>query len=155
MAANIKDEEERIRRIIVVYNYYIKTNLSTRKLAEIISENEFKISNVTVNEYLKKAIELISEPEKKELQLALEERKNDTNDNPVVRERVLNAAKLYLDGAYIEDIAEVLNSTYFQIYRDLKCRLSKIDNDLYKKVCKQASINNNVGLKNNNLGGIL
>lgn len=155
MAANIKDEEERIRRIMIVYNYYIKTNLSTRKLAEIISENEFKISNVTVNEYLKKAIELISESEKKELQLALEERKNDTIDNPDVRERVLNAAKLYLDGAYIEDIAEVLNSTYFQIYRDLKCRLSKIDNDLYKKVCKQASINNNVGLKNNNLGGIL
>lgn len=155
MAANIKDEEEKIRRIMVVYNYYIKTNLSTRKLAEIISENEFKISNVTVNEYLKKAIELISEPEKKELQLALEERKNDTIDNPVVRERVLNAAKLYLDGAYIEDIAEVLNSTYFQIYRDLKCRLSKIDNDLYKRVCKQASINNNIGLKNNNLGGIL
>ena len=155
MAANIKDEEERIRRIMVVYNYYIKTNLSTRKLAEIISENEFKISNVTVNEYLKKAIELISESEKKELQLALEERKNDTIDNPVVRERVLNAAKLYLDGAYIEDIAEILNSTYFQIYRDLKCRLSKIDDVLYKKVCKQASINNNVGLKNNNLGGIL
>lgn len=148
MAANLKNEEERLRRILIVYNLFIETTLSTRKLAELISRKYFKISNVTVNNYLKKALEILDDEKRVELEIALNERRHDTLDNDDVKNRVLSATKLYLDGAYIEDIYPILNSSYFQIHRDLYCRLPKIDSKLFDKVKIQTSKNKENNLKN-------
>lgn len=45
MAANLKDPEERERRIELVGEYFFQTGLSTREIAAHFSEKDFKISN--------------------------------------------------------------------------------------------------------------
>ena len=52
MAANLKDEEERDRRIVFVGEFAKETGYSTRKLSSILSSSYFKISNATVSDYL-------------------------------------------------------------------------------------------------------
>ena len=54
MARIIQDEEERNRRIEIVGNLFLLTGYSYRRLSEYLSKNYFKISFVTVKDYLER-----------------------------------------------------------------------------------------------------
>lgn len=137
MAANLKDDEERFRRMQIIYQRFIQTNESTRQIAKYISNSEdynFKISHVTVSKYLKDIRKYLNQDDLEELDRALEDKKEKTIDDPLVKERVLKCAKSCLIGNTIEETAAMLESTYWQVYRDLQYRLKQIDNDVYEKV---------------------
>mgnify|MGYP004492293417 FL=1 len=127
MAANLKDEEERKNRIFKIYNYFMKTNESTRNIAKYFTENEFDISNVTVNKYLKDVLEFLSDEDKKILQDSLNDRKLPTIEDEKVKNRVIKVSDLCLRGYSIEKIQEETKESYWTIYRDLVIRLPKLD----------------------------
>ena len=56
MASKVETAEERDKRIIMVGEYIEKTGASARKTAEVFSRTCFKISNVTVSDYLQRFI---------------------------------------------------------------------------------------------------
>lgn len=58
MARIIQDEEERNRRIETVGNLFLLTGYSYRRLSEYLSKNYFKISFVTVKDYLERYIKM-------------------------------------------------------------------------------------------------
>jgi hypothetical protein len=144
VAANLKDEEERYRRMRIVYERFIQTNESTRQIAQYITNSEdynFKISNVTVSKYLINIKEYLNLDELNELNQALEDKKEKTVDNNVVKERVLQSAKYCLLGKTVDEIKDILDSSYWQVYRDLNYRLKQIDEELYENVKNQLSKN--------------
>ena len=51
MARTVDNEDERLRRIIMVGKYVAETGSSTRKTAKYFTENYFPISNYTVSDY--------------------------------------------------------------------------------------------------------
>ncbi len=149
MAANLKDEEEKFRRMQIVYERFIKTNESTRQIAEYISNSEdydFKISHVTVSKYLNDIKVYLDSDALEELNKALEDKKVKTVDDPLVIERVLKSAKSCLMGNTIEGTAAMLESTYWQVYRDLQYRLKRIDNETYEKVKEKLTENSRMNI---------
>jgi hypothetical protein len=139
MAANIKDIEERLRRIEEVGEYFKETGLSTRQIAEYFSNNSFPISNKTVCIYIKKYMELHKEYQEKIMELT-SNNKEKTIADKTVKIRIFNASKLVLEGYSIREIADILETTPKIIERDLSKRLKllaledKNINQIYKLV---------------------
>lgn len=146
MAATIKDQEERSRRIYLVYKYYVETGLSYRKLSKYIEEMEkIKISSVTIGSYLEEIKQFLNKKELKELNEISVQHKTQKVEDKKVKERVLEASKLCLKGNTVEEISERLNEGYWTIYRDLTVRLKSVDEEKYKcvlQMLKENSMNN-------------
>ncbi len=134
MAANIKDPEERKRRIEQVGNFFEKTGLPTRQVAEYFTENHFSISNKTVHQYIQKYMELY--PEKKQgMDSRINENKEKSIEDKMVKIRIFQAAKLSLQGNTMQEIAVLLKTTPKTIERDLFTRLKRLasqDPNIYK-----------------------
>ena len=133
MAANLKDNNERIRRMLMVYDYVQRTHSSTRKTAKYFSDNFFSISNATVLDYLKRVAKLYKD-KGDEIEIILNENKVESIESEEIKDRVINAASLIMEGNKVDDISITLGVSYFTIYRDLTIRLEKIDIDLYNQV---------------------
>ena len=139
MASNCTDVE-RNQRIILVGEYFLShPECSSRDISNYFSnkENGFKISNVTVLDYIKRYKELLTSDlvQKVDEHIELNRPKGISNDD--VRARVLVFAECVLEGMEVQDIADMYNESYWVVYSDLTCRLSKIDNNLYIKVCDE------------------
>lgn len=135
MAANISNDEERERRILLIGKYFIENNdTSIRKTAQHFSEKFFPISVATVHDYLQKYKKMVS-GDAEEVEKIIKTNVPETVDDPKVRKRVLNNARIFLsENKSINQIAEECGETFWTIYRDLTSRLKKIDLQLSMEV---------------------
>lgn len=150
MARTLKDDEERLRRIMLIGEYMYVTGSSTRKTAKYFTENYFEISNYTVSQYLKLYSEM--NPDKKnKIKEMIEERTVTSLDDENVKNRVLKVADLVLEGYTLEEIAKTMaaeneiEEMYWTVYRDIHNRLAKLDIDKYnqiKVILKERSLDN-------------
>jgi len=132
MASKISDDE-RNRRIYLVGTFFLEEKSSIRKTAAFFTENFFSISSATVHDYLNRFINKY--PNTKEQILSIiESNKEDSIEKHEVRERVLKNLKLALSGYTVEEISARTNTSYWTVYRDLRERLPKIDEEYYKQV---------------------
>ena len=126
MASKVSTEEEREERIIAVGEYIKETGASTREVAAVFSRTCFKISNVTVSDYLHRYMkmkpgEVDALKDKIDSHIA-----KDVNDIEV-QKRVLENTKLFLSGMTIQEIADNNGESFWTVYRDLTRRLKAID----------------------------
>lgn len=131
MAKTVETYEERIERIYKVRDYVLdkiakNEKFSTRSISNYFTENEFAISNNTVNIYLN-SLEKLDKKNYEIIRNYLEKNKPKTINDNDVKIRVLQATKLLLSDYTIEEIAKELNSTPSVIYRDLTVRLPRIE----------------------------
>lgn len=144
MARKVENEEERIRRIILVGQYLEKTGESTRKIAKHFTETYFNISNCTVSDYCHRYMTM--RPEEIDIiRGKIDDNKEKTVNDPEVHKRVLNNAELYRSGMTIEEISLATGIDFWVIYRDLKRRLPLIDASLYESEIKPLLIENSSG----------
>lgn len=139
MAANFS-KEEREERMILVGEYFLShPDCSTRDIADYFSniENGFKISNVTVLDYIRKYKEMLNSVQLSEIDEHIDSNKPKGVSCAYVRYRVLLFAQRVLEGLGIDEIACDYNVSYWTVYRDLSERLAKIDQELYFKVCDE------------------
>ena len=74
-------------------------------------------------------------PERKNLVLEiLSNNKEDSVEDELIRNRVMNNLKYALSGYTVEEISSLSKISYWTVYRDLSDRLSKIDMKLSKEV---------------------
>jgi len=133
-------EAEREERIILVGEYFLAhPDCSTRDIADYFSnlENGFKISNVTVLDYIRRYKEMLTSTKLEEVDDHIESNKPKGVSSPYVRYRVLLFAQRILEGMSVDEIACDYNISYWTVYRDLSERLAKIDQELYLKVCDE------------------
>lgn len=132
MASKISDDE-RERRVYLVGTFFLEEKSSIRKTAAFFTENFFSISSATVHDYLNRFINKY--PNTKEQILSIiESNKEDSIEKHEVRERILKNLKLALNGYTVEEISVRTNTSYWTVYRDLRERLPKIDEEYYKQV---------------------
>lgn len=128
MPANIKSDKERERRVEIIGEYFLETGASTREIANYISSSpdyDFEISNKTVHDYIKRYIEMHPEKED-EIKDIINKNTEKSIEDPKVVERVLNVARLVLNGYTIEESAKILDITYKTAERDINPRLKQL-----------------------------
>lgn len=132
MARNLKDDEERKRRIELVGSYIKETGCSIRDAVEFFDKNFFAISIPTVISYRNLYIKM--HPEfSSDMQDIIDKNKPETIESDEVRKRILKVAQLIKSRFTIEEISKVLNTSYWTIYRDVE-RLAEINPELYEEV---------------------
>ena len=145
MASKISDDERK-RRVYLVGTFFLEEKSSIRKTAAFFTENFFSISSATVHDYLNRFINKY--PNTKEQILSIiESNKEDSIEKHEVRERVLKNLKLALSGYTVEEISVRTNTSYWTVYRDLRERLPKIDEEYYKQVVLLLSENKERNLR--------
>lgn len=122
MAANIKDPEEREKRIVMIGEFFKETGLSTRQIADYFTANHFEISNKTVHQYINKYMELHPQ-DNKEINEKISNNTEKSIEDNKIKARIFRAAKLVLEGYTMKEIAELLDTTPKVIERDLDRRL--------------------------------
>lgn len=135
MAANIKNEDERDRRIIMIGEFIIEhPEMSTRKVAKYFSENYFSISNATVYDYFERYKRM--RPDDKQIieQIMSNNRAKGITDANVVNRVKIVTQKLLDEDKTVNQIAEELNIGFWTVYYDLTERLPLLSNELYKLV---------------------
>ena len=135
MAANIKDEEERNRRIMMIGEFIIQhPDMSTRKTAEYFTNNFFRISNATVHDYLERYKQMVLNG-RDEIEQIMYNHKSKGITDKIVANRVKLVTKKILDeDKTVEQIATDLNIGFWTVYYDLTERLPHLSKDLYKLV---------------------
>ncbi|MBO6195614.1 MAG: hypothetical protein J6O56_04690 [Bacilli bacterium] len=135
------NEQERLRRIEMVGNYFLETGKPTREISRYFSDNYFEISNKTVYSYIKKYQELHKD-KKDDINKLIDNNTEKSIEDPEVRERIFKVARLVLEGYTKEEISEILNISVKIVERDINPRLemlSEHDEDL--KIYYDAVIN--------------
>jgi len=127
MAKNLKDIEERNKRVIEVAEYVKETGASTRKTAKYFTMNKFSISNATVDDYLNNRLPKLNPVLYLEVMEVIKTNTPKTIEEVEVKKRIYLAASLLFKDYTIAEIAEELNSTPATIYNDLKVRLPRIE----------------------------
>lgn len=138
MAANIKDPEERNRRIQLVGKYFVDTGLPTRQIASYFSENFFKISNKTVYQYIRQYMRMHPE-ESQNIQEKIENNTEKTITDANTRKRVFLVSKLVIEGYTMNEIVDILNSSNTN---EDKISIKTVEHDIFirlKKLAKQDS----------------
>ena len=134
-----KRQEILEERIKAVGDYIIETGASYR-----VAGTKFGISAPTVLSYCKKYKKMFPINAEK-LECVISENKEKTVTDEIIKKRVLNNAKLVLEGNTIEEVANITKTDYWVVYRDLTVRLKQINEKLYiniEKVFYNRSINN-------------
>lgn len=129
MDASIEERQKLELFIIMESNY----NISFRKIKKELEKYDINVSHVTIKSDINKL--LIQNPIKYEKIIEmLGENKPQTVKDESVRNRVLLVAKYIKSGFTIEEISESIKIPYWTLYRDIKNRLIKINQDLYQEV---------------------
>ncbi len=149
MAKNLKNDEEREQRVLLVGSLFNETGMSTRQLAIYITDNYFPISNCTVSNYLKRYCKL--KPEELEtIQAKIVGNTPDSLDKQEVRDRVETNVKLFEQGYTIEEIAKATDKNYWSVYLDITRRAKTLNPERYENIIKpqlKANSNNNLQKK--------
>ncbi len=127
-------DEEREERINLVGEYYtMNPDASVRSTAKYFSNQGMFMSYVTVQDYIQRYKK--RHPEKSDLvQQVIDSRKPLTVENQEIRNRIINEAKLVIEGYTIANISEVMSVDYWTVVRDLAKRLPLLDMELYEQV---------------------
>lgn len=129
MDASIEERQKLELFIIMESNY----NISFRKIKKELEKYDINVSHVTIKSDINKL--LIQNPIKYEKIIEmLGENKPQTVKDESVRNRVLLVAKYIKSGFTIEEISKSIKIPYWTLYRDIKNRLIKINQDLYQEV---------------------
>ena len=146
MASKVETDEERDKRIIMVGEYIEKTGASARKTAEVFSRTCFKISNVTVSDYLQRFIKMRPE-EVSALKDSID--KNIVKDvtDKDIQKRVYENTKLFLSGMTIQEIADNTDTSFWTVYRDLTRRLKALDEEMAIEVKNRLEENRKSNLR--------
>lgn len=147
MAQNIKDEEERNRRVLMVGEYVKVTGASTRKTAQYFTKTYFPICNATVSDYCARFMKL-RPAEVDELREKINSNAPKTINDPEIKKRVLENTKLFLNGLTVNEIVETTNQDFWTVYRDLTKRLKLISPELYEEVAASLVEDTRKNLKN-------
>lgn len=145
MAKTIQDDEERNRRIEIVGNLFLLTGYSYRRMSEYLSKNYFKISYVTVKDYLQRYVKM--NPDKyDEVNTIIKENTtvNFKNDEGI-KNRIYKEADLIEKGFSLQEIASSLFISPSVISRDMTLRLSVLDPEKSEKILeilRENSFNN-------------
>lgn len=135
MAANIKDEEERNRRVMLIGEFIIEhPDMSTRKTAEYFTKNFFPISNATVYDYLERYKQIFLKSSDEIRQIMYSHKAKSINDENVVNRVKIVTQKLLDEDKTVDQIATDLNIGFWTVYYDLTERLPLLSNELYKLV---------------------
>ena len=135
MAANIKDEEERNRRVMMIGEFIIQhPDMSTRKTAEYFTKNFFHISNATVYDYLERYKQMVLKNGDEIRQIMYNHKAKGINDENVINIVKIVTQKLLDEDKTVEQIATDLNIGFWTVYYDLTERLPLLSNELYKLV---------------------
>lgn len=140
MAANIKDPEERNRRIQLVGKYFVDTGLPTRQIASYFSENFFKISNKTVYQYIRQYMKTHPE-ESQNIQEKIENNTEKTITDANTRKRVFLVAKLVIEGYTMNEIVDILNSSN---PNEDKISIKTVEHDIFIRLKKLANQDSNI-----------
>lgn len=138
MAEKLHSDSERLRRIEIVGDLFLKTGYSTRTLALRISHdltNGFKISNATVCDYLKR-YKLLHNDKVDQIDSLIEANKGSSIKDQKVINRVYKVAELISKNYSIEDISKMFDISYWVIYYDIDIRLKKLNTKLYQETKK-------------------
>lgn len=127
--------EERVKKVA---DYIIKTGASTRKAAEYFSSHDFKISNVTVSNYMTKRLPKIDGCRYALVKKVIDKNTPKSVESLEVRNRIYDTLNLLFQGYTIPQIVVKMNETSAEknrvtfdiIYDDLIRRLKMIENDL-------------------------
>lgn len=130
MNGHVTDEERliRIKRVLEL----ISSGMSYRECAKYLSENEFKISHVTVKDYVDRAEELGYELYN-DSRKVVENNTPKTIEDEEVQKRIKKVYELLKENYTIEQIAKALESTPMIIYRDFK-RIQTLNDEQLKKL---------------------
>ncbi len=124
------EERQRLELFIIMESNY---NISFRKIKKELEKYDINVSHVTIKSDINRL--LIQNPIKYEKIIEmLGENKPQTIKDESVRNRVLLVAKYIKSGFTIEEISESIKIPYWTLYRDIKNRLIKINQDLYQEV---------------------
>ena len=135
MAANIKDEEERNRRVMMIGEFIIQhPDMSTRKTAEYFTKNFFHISNATLYDYLERYKQMVLKNGDEIRQIMYNHKAKGINDENVINRVKIVTQKLLDEDKTVEQIATDLNIGFWTVYYDLTERLPLLSNELYKLV---------------------
>lgn len=150
MAKIIQDEEERNRRINMVGDLCLNTGYSYRELADYLTKHYFKISFVTVKNYLEKYIKM--HPDKKEEinSIILENTITNFKNDEKIKNRIYKEAELIEAGYTIEKIASALLISQSVVSRDMSVRFSVMEPERYENIVKilsENSLNNLYNIK--------
>lgn len=150
MAANIKDEEERNRRIMMIGDFIIEhPYMSTRKTAEYFTKNFFHISNATVYDYLERYKQMVLKNGDEIRQIMYSHKAKSVEDD-TVSERVMLVTRLFLENnKTVKVIATELELSPWIVYYDLKLRLPLINEQLSNLVNEKMNEDVMQNLKNN------
>ena len=140
MAANIKDEDERDRRIIMIGEFIIQhPEMSTRKVAEYFSKNYFSISNATVYDYFERYKRMRPDDIKTIEQIMYNNRAKGIKDENIVERVKKVTRKLLEEDKTVNQIAEELKIGFWTVYYDLTERLPLLNGELYRLVEERMS----------------
>lgn len=124
------EERQRLELFIIMESNY---NISFRKIKKELEKYDINVSHVTIKSDINRL--LIQDPIKYEKIIEmLDENKPQTVKDESIRNRVLLVAKYVKSGFTIEEISESIKIPYWTLYRDIKNRLIKINQDLYQEV---------------------
>lgn len=140
MAANIKDEDERDRRIIMIGEFIIQhPEMSTRKVAEYFSKNYFSISNATVYDYFERYKRMRPDDKENIEQIMYNNRAKGIKDENIVERVKKVTRKLLEEDKTVNQIAEELKIGFWTVYYDLTERLPLLNGELYRLVEERMS----------------
>ena len=146
MASKVENDEEREKRIIMVGEYVEKTGASARKTAEVFSRTCFKISNVTVCDYLQRFIKMRPE-EVDAIRDSIDINIIRDIKDKTVQKRVLENTKQFLSGMTIQEIADNTGTSFWTVYRDLTRRLKALDEETATEVKNRLEDNRKSNLR--------
>lgn len=141
------NDKERNRRIKLVVDYIAK-GASIRETQRLLEEkHRIKISVATISDYAKRGKKMVYEYATAIDDIFYDKNKDklvfhDGSVNEFVKARVIKEANLYyVDGCTVEEIAKLMNISYYTVYRDLTEKLPKINEKLAIEIKKRMNSN--------------
>lgn len=121
-------QNELDKKVNEVCDHIINTKDSYRKTAKI-----FGISVATVSDYCKR-FEKLKPQRYQELKKVIDSNTEPTIKDENVKKRVLENARLIVEGKTLEEISSDTGVEYWTVYRDITKRLEKVDKELFEQV---------------------
>lgn len=140
----LERQNELEKKVNEVCEHIINTKDSYRKTGSL-----FHISVATVSDYCKRFAKL--NPQRyQELKKVIDSNSEPTIKDENVKKRVLENARLVVEGNTIEEITSITGVDYWVVYRDIKNRLKNIDSELYEQVNSILKAHRNANLNRGN-----
>ena len=145
------EREKRIKRVLELTS----DGNSYRECAEIMKAEGFKISHVTVKDYVERGKMVDNSMYLKSRKVIENNKPKSVNDEDVLQ-RIKQVYELLKAGFTFEEIAKKLDSTPFVVYRDFKKRISLLTAEQIKELnIEEESIKEiEENLKNNSINNI-